>query len=175
MPASAATVSGALLTGFDYAVIAVIVLSALRGAWRGLVAELFSLVGWVVAFALAARYADRLMPFIPDHWPGGALTQWLVGFAAIAVGVILISSVGSALLSRLTEVTGLQGVDRSLGLLFGVARGLLLVVALYVIAGFTELPQYDFWRHALLRAYVEQGVSAIKPFLPAPLLAYVHN
>ena len=168
-------ISGALLTGFDYAVIAVIVLSALRGAWRGLVAEVFALIGWIVAFVLAARYAGRLAPFIPANWPGGALTQWLVGFAAIAVGVIVVSSVGSALMGRLTEVTGLRSIDRSLGLLFGLARGVLLVLALYVAAGFTELPSYAFWRDALLRPYVEEGVQALKPFLPAPLLAYVRD
>jgi len=178
MPASSTAVSnaitaGALLTGFDYAVIAIIVLSMLRGAWRGLVSELFALVGWIVAFVLAARYASRLAFLIPANWPGGALTQWLVGFAAIAVGVVLVASVGNALLGRLTEVSGLQSVDRSLGLLFGLARGVLLVLALYVAAGFTELPTFAFWRDALFRPYVEQGVQALKPFLPAPLLTYV--
>ena len=178
MPASSTAVSnaiaaGALLTGFDYAVIAIIVLSMLRGAWRGLVSELFALVGWIVAFVLAARYASRLAFLIPATWPGGALTQWLVGFAVIAVGVVLVASVGNALLGRLTEISGLQSVDRSLGLLFGLARGVLLVLALYVAAGFTELPTFAFWRDALFRPYVEQGVQALKPFLPAPLLTYV--
>lgn len=169
------TLNGAasgLLTIFDYAVIAVIVLSALRGAWRGLVVEAFSLVGWIAAFALGARYAGRVAPWVPADWPGGALTQWLVGFAAVSIGVILIASVGSALLGRLTEASGLRSVDRSLGLLFGLARGVLLVLVLYVAAGFTELPTLPFWRNALLRPYVEQGVLLARPFLPTPLPAY---
>ncbi|MCY0386447.1 CvpA family protein [Robbsia sp. Bb-Pol-6] len=161
-----------MLTVFDYAVLAVIVLSALRGAWRGLIAEAFSLVGWIVAFVLGARYAARIAPWIPANWPGGALTQWLVGFAAVTIGVILIAGVGNALLGRLTEASGLRSVDRSLGLLFGLGRGLLLVLLLYVAAGFTELPTLPFWRDALLRTYVEQGVLSARPFLPAPLQAY---
>jgi membrane protein required for colicin V production len=163
------------LTGFDYAVIAVIVLSALRGAWRGLIAELFSLIGWIVAFVLGARYAGRIAPLFPANLPGTTLTQWLIGFAVIAVGVILVAGVGNALLGRLTEVSGLRSVDRSLGLLFGLARGVLLVLALYVAAGFTELPTYAFWRNAVLRPYVEEGIQTLKPFLPAPLVAYVRD
>lgn len=179
MPTSSVSVSGAvagaLLTWFDYAVIAVIVLSALRGAWRGLISELFALIGWIVAFALATRYAGRVAPLIPSDWPGGELTQWLLAFAAIAVGVILVAGVGNALLGRLTEVSGLRSVDRSLGLLFGLARGVILVLLLYVAAGFTELPTYAFWRDAVLRPYVEKGVVALKPFLPTPLLTYLHD
>lgn len=167
-----AAATGGMLTVFDYAVLAVIVLSALRGAWRGLIAEAFSLVGWIVAFVLGARYAARIAPWIPANWPGGALTQWLVGFAAVTIGVILIAGVGNALLGRLTEASGLRSVDRSLGLLFGLGRGLLLVLLLYVAAGFTELPTLPFWRDALLRTYVEQGVLSARPFLPAPLQAY---
>ncbi|MGI4983236.1 MAG: CvpA family protein [Janthinobacterium lividum] len=161
-----------MLTVFDYVVLAVVVLSALRGAWRGLVAEAFSLIGWIVAFTLGARYAGRIVPWIPANWPGGTLTQWLVGFATVTVGVMLLAGVGSALLGRLTEASGLRSVDRSLGLLFGAARGLLLVLIFYVAAGFTELPTLPFWRDALLRPYVEQGVLAARPFLPAPLQAY---
>lgn len=168
-------VSGVMLTGFDYAVLAIVVLSALRGGWRGLVAELFSLVGWIVAFILAARYAGQIAPWIPADWPGGTLTQWLVGFAAIAISVILIAGVGNTLLGRLTEVSGLRSVDRSLGLLFGLARGVILVLTVYVAAGFTELPTLAFWRNAVFRPYVEQGVQFVKPFLPAPLQMYVRQ
>lgn len=175
MPVVSASSPHALMTAFDYAVIAVVVLSALRGAWRGLIAELFSLIGWIVAVVLALRYAPRLVPLIPANWPGGALTQWLVAFAVIAIGVILMAGVGNALLGRLTEVSGLRSVDRSLGLLFGFARGVVLVLVLFVAAGFTELPNYPFWRDAMLRPYVEEGVLALKPFLPAPLLGFVRE
>jgi membrane protein required for colicin V production len=81
----------------------------------------------------------------------------------------------SALLTRITEVTGLRGVDRSLGLLFGLARGAILVVVLVALAGLTELPQKEFWRNALLRPVAEQGVRELKPLLPDTLAAYVHT
>ena len=162
-----------MLTAFDYAVIAVIGLSALRGLWRGLVSELFGLVGYVLAFVAAKRYAEPLATFIPTDWPGGRLTQVLIAFAVIFVVVLVASSALDALLRHLTDAAGLQSVDRSLGMLFGVLRGTLLVLVLVAVAGLTELPRHEFWRNALLRPYAEQGVRALKPFLPERLAAYV--
>lgn len=133
-----------MFTSFDYAVLAVIGLSALRGMWRGFLAEAFGLVGWVAAILIAGRFVSVVVPYIPSTWPGGALTQWLVAFLLVVAAVLLLSSVLSALLTRITEVTGLRGVDRSLGLLFGLARGAILVVILVALAGLTELPQKDF-------------------------------
>jgi membrane protein required for colicin V production len=162
-----------MFTAFDYAVMAVIALSALRGAWRGLLSEVFGLIGWIAAFFIACRCVGLVVPYIPANWPGGALTQWVIAFAAIAIGVVLVASVVNALLARLVEVSGLGGVDRSLGLMFGLARGAILVVLLVALAGLTELPQQEFWRHALLRPYAEQGVRELKTLLPEPLADYV--
>jgi membrane protein required for colicin V production len=163
-----------MFTAFDYAVMAVIGLSALRGAWRGFIGEIFGLIGWIAAFIVGCRFVDRVVPFIPATWPGGALTQWLIAFALIVIAVVLVAGVGNAVLSRLVQVSGLSGVDRSLGMLFGLARGVVLVLILVVLAGLTELPQQDFWRKALLRPYAEQGVHELKPLLPETLASYVH-
>ncbi|NIE66092.1 CvpA family protein [Burkholderia sp. Ax-1719] len=163
-----------MFTAFDYAVMAVIGLSALRGAWRGFIGEIFGLIGWIAAFIVGCRFVDRVVPVIPATWPGGALTQWLIAFALIVIAVVLVAGVGNAVLSRVVQVSGLSGVDRSLGMLFGLARGVVLVLILVVLAGLTELPQQDFWRKALLRPYAEQGVHELKPLLPETLASYVH-
>jgi membrane protein required for colicin V production len=152
---------------------AVIGLSALRGAWRGFIGEIFGLIGWIAAFLVACRYVERVVPWIPAHWPGGALTQWLIAFALIVVAVVLVAGVANALLGRIVQVSGLSGVDRSLGLMFGLVRGVVLVLILVVLGGLTELPQQDFWRNALLRPYAEQGVRELKPLLPDVLATYV--
>jgi membrane protein required for colicin V production len=163
-----------MFTAFDYAVMAVIALSAMRGTWRGFLSEVFGLIGWVVAFLVAARFVTLLVPYVPANWPGGALTQWLIAFAAIVIGVMLVASVANALLHRLVQVSGLGGIDRSLGLMFGLVRGVILVLVLVALAGLTELPKQEFWRNALLRPYAEQGVRELKPLLPDTLAAYVH-
>ncbi|WXK38960.1 CvpA family protein [Mycetohabitans rhizoxinica] len=164
----------ATLTAFDYAVVALIGLSALRGMWRGLLAEVFGLVGWIVAFIVAAIYAPALAGYVPANWPGGVLTQYWVVFFGLAAAVLVVSGVVGALLTRLTDAGGLRGVDRTLGILFGLIRGVLLVLVLVAVAGLTELPRQDFWRNAMFRPYAEHGVRELKPFLPAAIAAYVH-
>jgi membrane protein required for colicin V production len=163
-----------MFTAFDYAVMAVIGLSALRGTWRGFLSEIFGLIGWIAAFFIACRFVGYVVPHIPSTWPGGALTQWLVAFALVVViGVVLVVGVLNALLSRIVQATGLSGVDRSLGLMFGLVRGVILVLILVALAGLTELPEQDFWRNALLRPYAVEGVHVMKPLLPETLAAYV--
>jgi membrane protein required for colicin V production len=164
-----------MFTSFDYAVMAVIGLSALRGMWRGLLAEVFGLIGWVAALLIAGRFVGVVVPYIPDYWPGGTLTQWLIAFLAVVAAVQVVSSVLSALLTRVTEVVGLRGIDRSLGLLFGLVRGAILVVILVALAGLTDLPKHDFWRNALFRPVAERGVRELKPLLPDTLAAYLRT
>ena len=57
--------------------------------------------------------------------------------------------------------------------MFGLVRGALLVVLLVAAAGFTDLPKQNFWRNALLRPTVEQGVLMLKPFVPDGVAQYL--
>jgi membrane protein required for colicin V production len=86
---------------------------------------------------------------------------------------VLVAGVANALLSRIAQATGLGGVDRSLGMMFGLVRGCVLVVLLVAAAGLTELPKQDFWRNALLRPIAEQGVHELKQLLPDGMAQYV--
>ncbi|WP_091906683.1 CvpA family protein [Chitinasiproducens palmae] len=164
-----------MLTGLDYVILAVLLLSALRGAWRGLLAEVLSLVGWVVAVWLAARYGWMIARYVPADWPGGALTQWALGFVAVVAVVMLASGAASALLGRVVGATWLRSVDSSLGFLFGALRGALLVLIMIVAATYTELPRHDTWRASLLRPYAAQALRAAKPHLPAALSGLVSD
>jgi membrane protein required for colicin V production len=155
------------VTGFDYAVLLIIGLSALRGLWRGLLAELFALIGWIAAFIIAGYTAGLLAPHLPAHWPGGAFTQFLLAFVLIVSAVLLIAGVLSALFDRLIGALGMRTLDSSLGLVFGMMRGVLLVIALAALAELTDLPRQEFWRKALLQPYVAQGVQILKARLPA--------
>lgn len=163
-----------MLTAFDYGALAIVLLSALQGMWRGLLAELFALIGWIAAFLVAAHYASRLAPFLPANLPGGELTRLGLAFVAIVILVLVVSGVLGALLGKLTELIGLRSVDSSLGTLFGLIRGVVLVLVVVALAGFTTLPEQNFWRNAQLLPYAEWGVGFAKQFLPAGLAAYVH-
>lgn len=162
-----------MLTAFDYGALAIVLLSALQGMWRGFWVELFSLIGWLAAFLLAAHFTQRVLPYVPANLPGGELTRMALAFVAIMALVLLGSGVLGALLGKLTQLAGLRSVDRSLGTLFGLIRGVLLVLLVVALAGFTSLPAQSFWQNALLLPYAEQGVRLARQFLPAALADHV--
>jgi membrane protein required for colicin V production len=163
-----------MLTAFDYGALAIVLLSALQGMWRGLLAELFALVGWIAAFLIAAHFAHSVAPFLPANLPGGELTRLALAFLGLMVAVLVGAGVLGALLGKLTEMMGLGPVDHSLGTLFGLIRGLVLVLVVVALAGFTSLPEQSFWQNARLLPYAEQGVRFAEQFLPAMLAQYVH-
>jgi membrane protein required for colicin V production len=74
----------------------------------------------------------------------------------------------------LVKVTGLSLADRTLGSLFGVARGLVIVLTAVILCGMTSLPQQDFWKEALLSPYAETGARLVKTFLPAAMAQHVN-
>ncbi len=153
------------MTGFDYAVLAVIALSSLLGLWRGVASEILGLAAWVAAFFAARAWA----PVAAD-----ALAAWLAepaaraaaGFVAVFVATLLVFAVARFLLSRLLRAVGLGLVDRFLGALFGILRGVLMALAGVLVCGLTDLPRHTWWREAWLAPPLETAVLAARPWLP---------
>ena len=152
-------------TGFDWAVMTVVVLSSLLGMWRGLVSEVFALLGWVAAF-FAARMWGGPAADVLSVWLHDASLRQVAGYAAVFVVTLLLFAALGFLLSRFLRMIGMGLVDRFLGTLFGIARSLLIVLAGVLLGGLTELPRQDWWREALLAPPLETAVVAAKPWLP---------
>jgi len=160
------------MTWFDYAVIAVLALSVLIGIWRGFVREVFALGGWVAAFVVAMLFAGQAGELLP----ASSATPFVRSAAAgvvIFVVVLIACSIAGMLLAKVFRVAGLGLADRTLGGVFGFARGALISVLSVLAAGLTALPKEPFWREATLSGPLETTVVALKPYLPAPLAARV--
>ena len=153
------------MTVFDYSVIVIVLASLVLGAWRGVVGEIIALIAWVLAF-LAAKYfggqvAQGFLGFIVD--PNFRLVcAWIIVFIVVFMLVALLRLAVRQLLNSL----GLGPSDRFLGFLFGVSRGLLIVLLLVALAGFTSIPQEIWWRNAYFSRPLETVVLASKPWLP---------
>jgi membrane protein required for colicin V production len=160
------------VTIFDYLVLFVLVTSVIISTLRGLVREILSLVSWVVAFVLANAYSARLAPLLPDALPGESV-RMMLAFVALFVGVRVLMGLLSMALAGVIKASGLSLADRGLGGLFGLARGLVIVLAAVILAGMTGLPQQPFWRNAILSPIAEAGARTVKPFLPAALARLV--
>jgi membrane protein required for colicin V production len=118
----------------DYAILSVVAISILVGALRGFIKEVFSLLVWAAAFAVAYHFGGDVAAMMEDavSLPSA---RTAMGFTGLFVAVLLLGGLLNYLLGRLVETTGLSGTDRLLGGVFGAARGLALVVAALLVAG----------------------------------------
>ena len=161
------------MTIFDYLVLFILIASIVISTLRGLVKEILSLLSWVVAFVLANAYGAQLAPMLPDMIPGAAV-RLMVAFVALFIGVRLLMGLLMMAVDALIKASGLSLADRGLGGLFGLARGIIIVLAAVMVAGMTDLPKQDFWKNALLSPIAETGARTVKPFLPAALSRHVN-
>jgi membrane protein required for colicin V production len=158
----------AVVTVFDYAVLGAVVLSLLLGAWRGVVSEILALAAWVAAFVAARTWAASAGELVAAGVVEPAWRQ-VAGFLAIFVAVLILFALARWLASLLLKVVGLAPLDRVLGALFGIARGVLVAWVFVLLAGLTALPQQQWWRQAVLAPPLETAVLAAKPWLPPDL------
>jgi membrane protein required for colicin V production len=161
------------VTIFDYLLLFVLIASIIISTLRGLVKEILSLVSWIVAFVVANMYGAQLAPMLPSAIPGEAV-RLIVSFVALFIGVRLLMGLLMMAVDALIKSSGLSLADRGLGGLFGLARGIVIVLAAVIVAGMTDLPKQDFWTHALFSPMAETGVRTVKPFLPGSLSRHVH-
>jgi membrane protein required for colicin V production len=131
----------------DIVIAAIILLSALIGLARGLIREVLSLAVWVGALGVASLYhkpvAQALTPYIAQ--PNVRLG---IAFIGLILLVLLLGGILGALLSALIDKTGLSGADRLLGLVFGAARGGVVIAMAVFLAALTPLPEETWWKES---------------------------
>lgn len=156
------------MTLFDIAVFVIIGLSVLLSVIRGLMREVLALAAWVVAFLAANLLAGQVASLLPAAIPTEEL-RLLAGFVGVFLAVLVAMSVLAIVASKLVKSAGLGLEDRLLGGMFGLARGLLIVVILVLLAGLTSLPRQAVWRNAVLSDPLVAFAGEVKHWLPADL------
>ena len=152
------------MTWLDYAVIAVLVVSVAWGAWRGLVHEVFSLAGWIMAFLVGNLFAAPLSDLLPAVMRPEL--RVIVAFVVLFIGTLVVAALIAALITKFVTVSVLHSLNRWLGALFGLLRGLLIVVVLATVAGMTSLPRREAWTQSATGYSLAQTVIQLKPWLP---------
>lgn len=152
------------MTSVDWLILVVLALSIAYGVWRGLVREVFALVGWIAAFVLAAWFGSSAAAWLPAHWSDAV--RGVVGHAAVFVLVLLIAALGGWALSRIVRAAGLGPADRTFGGVFGTLRGMLIVLAVTILASLTNLPRTEAWKSSVLMPYVRIVLDTVRPWLP---------
>lgn len=151
----------AALTGWDYFVIATLLVSVVLGLLRGLVRTVFALAGWAVALVGAPLTAGPLLA--ATGWSLHPLFVGVLIFFALLISVRLLGG----LIARALAKVGLGPADRSLGALLGVARALIIVTVVALAARHFGADREPAWQQALSRPLLDQLVSWVTPYLPA--------
>ena len=151
----------------DLAMLGVIALSAIVGAVRGLTFEVLSLLGWVAAWFGGVWLGPVLAPYLPVGTPGSPLNG-IAAFASAFLIVLVLWGLGARAVSALVGKTLLRPVDRLLGAVFGLARGVLVLLALAAIVAYTPATASPAWRESHGAAWLNSILRELLPSL-APL------
>jgi membrane protein required for colicin V production len=159
----------------DIAMLAVIVLSALAGAVRGLTFEILSLLGWVAAWFAGLWLGPVLAPHLPIGMPGSPLNV-VAAFAAAFLVVLILSGLAARAVSALVGKTLLRPLDRLLGAVFGILRGVLVLLAVAIVVLYTPAVSSTAWRESYgavwLNAILRELVPLVAPDAARPPAKY---
>ena len=158
----------------DLIVLAVLALSVLFGLVRGFVAEVISLVCWVAAFWVAWLFGHDMARWY-GQWLHDPMVQIVAGYMTCFLAVLMVGSLLGWGLRKLIRNGGLSGGDRFLGMLFGFARGVLLVVVVVWMLAFTPASAEPWWRQSSLLPEFAHGAGWLSDHLPPDVAQYMRS
>jgi len=156
------------MTPFDWVVVCIIVLSMLFAFFRGVIRELIALAAWVLGLIGALVFAPVVAAILPET-AGHPAIRYVIAFALIVIVALLIGALIAWPLSKAVRAAGLGFVDRFLGSIFGLVRGIALMLAFVFIAGLTPIPRMPWWHSSVFVPPLVTGIYALRPHLPAEL------
>lgn len=158
------------LTWIDLIIIAIFLLSTIMAFFRGFVRSIISLITWIAAIGLALTQAEQVAQLLPESMDTfslplgdrdyGSSVRISVAFLLIFIGVMVIGGVINFVFSQIMQAQNLKGIDRGLGMLFGLIRAYAIVVILIIMASaFTTLQESSAWRESLLISPFESAAQ----------------
>ena len=148
----------------DVVILALIALSAILSLFRGFVREAVALATWLVALMVSMAFYEDLAAIL-SQWISTPSAQKITAFAVLFVCVLLLGAIVNYLAGKLVDKTGLTGTDKMLGIVFGVARGGVIVAILVLLAGLTPLPQDPWWQDSQFLGYFEEFAMWMRNYL----------
>jgi len=155
----------------DYVIIGIIFISALIGLFRGLVKEAFSLGTWIISIIIGIRFSQPFSVYLVDYIELPSV-RIAVAFIVLLLLTLVLGAMLSFLISQIVDKTGLTGTDRFAGFLFGIARGMVVMAVLVLLAGLTPLPQDPWWVESSLIAPFQELSVWLREQIPEGVSGY---
>jgi membrane protein required for colicin V production len=149
----------------DVVILVIIALSAVISVIRGFVREALSLAAWILAFWVALTFSGDLAALFSKHISTPSV-RMIAAFAILFIVTLLLAALVSHFAAQLVKKTGLSGTDRMLGVIFGIARGVVIVALLVLLAGLTPLPADPWWKESIFIVHFQTIALWILGFLP---------
>ena len=154
----------------DFAILGVVALSAIISVIRGFVRETVSLVIWIAAFWAALHFGPDLAAAMSGMIETTSV-RMVTAFVILFLAVFIVGSLLNHFLSKAVKRIGLGGVDRVLGVLFGIARGALVIALVLIVIGLTPLTDSAAWRESLLIGYMSPWLVHWQHWWPGDIRA----
>jgi membrane protein required for colicin V production len=162
------------MSSTDWILSAILAASMLLGVWRGLVYEVLSVIGWIAAFVLAQWFAPTVAAQLPMESSGDTL-RYAVAFVLVFVASVFAAGLISALMKKVISAVGLRPVDRMLGAIFGLFRGVILLLAVSVVVHMTALQESEWWLESKGAPMLITLLKGLRPMLPEKFGAFLPN
>jgi membrane protein required for colicin V production len=156
----------------DWAFLGVLVVSLIIGAWRGLVYEILSVLGWALSFYIAQWFAPAVAAVLPLQSASDSV-RYAAAFVLIFIVSVFLAGLLAVLFKKLVEAIGLRPVDRTLGAAFGLVRGVILLLAVTVVVNMTAFKASAWWQESVGAGVLTAAVKGLKPVLPEQFAKYL--
>jgi membrane protein required for colicin V production len=134
----------------DWTIVAIVGVSALLSLWRGFIKEAMSLAIWVAAFIVSMLFSESLAYVLTDAIATPSLRR-MIAMVLLFVGTLMVGGLLNFLIGQLVKMSGLTGTDRLLGMVFGIARGVIVVVAILMfLPPLLHVDRDPWWQSSVL-------------------------
>ncbi|RLA06838.1 MAG: CvpA family protein [Gammaproteobacteria bacterium] len=156
----------------DLVIIAILVISSLISLSRGFIKEALSLASWIIAGWIAFNFSSNFATLLEGVI---AINSVRIAVAAVILFIItvVIGSVLVFIITAMVDKSGLTSTDRSIGMAFGLIRGVLIVVGLIYIANLTPVPEDEWYKQSLLVPHFNTLASHLSVFIPEEVKKYM--
>jgi len=116
----------------DWAIIAVMMVSCGFGVIRGFIKEALSMANWAIALFVAAVFKGRFAILLQNQIETPSVRE-MVAFSTLFLLTLLVGALVNYVIGQLVKITGLSSTDRAVGMVFGLARGFVVVMAVLLL------------------------------------------
>ncbi len=149
---------------FDVGVLVIVGFCLIRGGFRGLIREISGIIGIVAGFYGANTYYHMLVPYTTG-WIESPAFQRLVCFFFLFCVILILVGLIARLLIKLLRLVFLGWVDRTFGVVFGAAKGVLIVTILFMSITVFLPAGHGFLKDSRTAPYLARTADAMTLFV----------